>query len=286
MSLPYLRTRTPRRCAVAGATIVALAAVNGCAGGVGAGAGPGPTPAPASSAAASSTASDRLPVVCSAWVDSDAAAASVLLHSDLASAPREQVQSVVKFFWSRQEPILTSMQPAPDQIAPDVDKLLALARQGASTGDVATLSSPELQDVDRNIDQYMLQHCGYQQMQVTATDTAYQGLPATVRAGTIGITLTNQGTEAHQVVLSRANDGVSEPFAEILNLPPEQQGQMATPLGFTDAGPGGSSTVFLRLAPGRYGAIDFLPAGTTNLAAPGSGPPHYQLGVQGEFTVT
>jgi hypothetical protein len=94
----------------------------------------------------------------------------------------------VKVFWSRQEPILASMQPAPDQIAPDVEKLVALARQRASTGDIVTLRSPELQYADRNIDQHMLQHCGYEQVQVAATDTAYQGLPGTVRAGTIGIT--------------------------------------------------------------------------------------------------
>jgi hypothetical protein len=124
------------------------------------------------------------------------------------------------------------------------------------------------------------------QVQGTATDTAYQGLPGTVRAGTVGVTLTNQGNDAHQVVISRAHDGVTEPFAEILKLPPEQHGQKATALGATDADPGEASTVFFRLTPGRYGAVDFMPQGTISLAKPGSGPPHYKLGIQGESTTT
>jgi hypothetical protein len=178
------------------------------------------------------------------------------------------------------------MDPAPEQIRPDVEKFLAIARHGAATGDPATLSSPDLRNSDRNIDQYMLQQCGYESVQVTATDNAYQGLPGTLPAGTIGITLSDHGTDAHQVLLLRVNDGVTQSFAEILNLPPEQQVQVATAVGAAEADPGDTSTVFLRLPSGRYGAADFVPQGTTSLVAPGSGPPHYSLGMQGEFTVT
>jgi hypothetical protein len=105
-------------------------------------------------------------------------------------------------------------------------------------------------------------------------------------AGTVGITLSNQGTDAHLVLVSRANDGVTQSFAEILNLPPEQEVQVATALGSAEADPGETSTVFLRLTRGRYGAADFVTQGTTSLVAPGSGAAHYSLGMQGEFTVT
>ena len=285
MPLPHASGLERPGQAAVGVVILALV-VTGCGGGAGGGAAPTTIAAPPSAPAAPSTASDRSQAVCSTWVDSDAAAASVLLHTDFASVTPEQLQSIVKDLWSKQEPILASMDPAPDQIQPDVEELLAVARQGAATGDPATLSSPDLRTSDRNIDQYMLQQCGYESVQVTATDNAYQGLPATMPAGTVGITLSNQGTDAHQVLLRRINDGVTQSFAEILNLPPEQQGQVAAALGFAEADPGETSTVFLRLTPGRYGAADFVTRAPPASSHRASGPPHYSLGIQGEFTVT
>jgi hypothetical protein len=32
--------------------------------------------------------------------------------------------------------------------------------------------------------------------------------------------------------------------------------------------------------------VDFLPQGTTGIGTPGSGPPHYTLGMVDEFAVT
>jgi hypothetical protein len=178
------------------------------------------------------------------------------------------------------------MEPAPDEIKPDVARLLAVARHGASTGDGSTFTSPEVTAADRNIDEYMLRHCGYEQIEVTATDTAYQGLPTTVGSGPVGITLDDHGRDAHQVLIVKVRDDVTQSFTELLDLPPEQREQMATAIGSVEAEPGQASTVFLRLSPGRYGAADFLSQGTTSLATPGSGPPHYALGLQGEFTAT
>jgi hypothetical protein len=84
------------------------------------------------------------------------------------------------------------------------------------TGDIATLSSPDLAAADRNIDQYMLEQCGFEQITISATDYAYEGLPGTVPAEVVGATLRNQGQDAHQAVISRANDGVSQSYTEIL----------------------------------------------------------------------
>jgi hypothetical protein len=96
--------------------------------------------------------------------------------------------------------------------------------------------------------------------------------------------LINTGEDAHQAVISRANDGVTQPYTEILELPTDQQLRLATPLGLVEADPGRSGTIFVRLTPGRYGAVDFLPQGSTSSGTPGSGPPHYSLGMVGEFT--
>jgi hypothetical protein len=276
-----LRSAQGRLCVLAAAAVLALLTA-GCGGGAGAPA--SATTAPASAAPTSST--DRTAAVCSAWVDSDAGG-RVLLTTDLASATPEQLQATVKEFWSQQEPILVSMdQQAPEEIKADVGTLLGLARQGAATGDAGTLSSPQLMAADRNVDGYMLRECGYRQITITATDQAYQGLAGPVPAGTVAVTLRNQGHDAHQAVISRAADGVTQPYSEILTLPLDQQLKMASPLGLVQADPGGTDTVFLRLTPGRHGAVDFLPQGTTSIGMPGSGPPHFTLGLLAEFTVT
>jgi hypothetical protein len=222
--------------------------------------------------------------VCSAWVDVDSAASRALITADLGSGTPEQLQAIVKEFWSAQEPGLAAMEPAPDPIKADVATLLAVARTGASTGDSATFTSPEVTAADRNIDEYMLRTCGYQHLQVTATDSGYRGLPATVGSGPVGITLDDQGQDTHQILIVRVRDDVTQPFAELLDLPPEQRVQMATPIGSVEAEPGEANTVFFRLSPGRYGAADFLSQGTTSLGAPGGGAPHYLLGLRGEFT--
>ena len=190
------------------------------------------------------------------------------MNADLGSGTPEQIQAIVKDFWSAQEPILTSMQPAPDPIKADVETLLALAHQGASTGDSATFTSEDLQTADRNIDQYMLRECGYGQISITATDNAYHGIPATIGTGAVGLTLNNQGRDAHQVLIVRINDGVTEPFSTLLDLPPDQRMQSATALGSVEVDPGQVGTLFLRLTPGRYGVGDFLSQGSTSLDTP------------------
>jgi hypothetical protein len=87
------------------------------------------------------------------------------------------------------------------------------------------------------------------------------------------------------VLIVRINDGVTEPFRTLLDLPPDQRMQTAAALGSVEVDPGQVGTLFLRLAPGRHGVGDFLSQGSTSLDAPGSGDPHYLLGLHGEFTV-
>jgi len=256
--------------------VVATLTLTGCGGGADDG-----TPAAAGSTSAAADPS----ATCEAWVDSDAAGAVLLGLGDPSLTP-EQVQGIVRAFWTQQEPILDRMeQQAPDDIRPDVTTLLDRAREGSETGDPATLAAPELGTADSRIDRYALSECGYPQIRVTATDHAYEGLSSTVPAGTVAFTLDNQGEDFHQLLVSRANDGVTQSFTEILGLPLEQQVQLVTPLMATDSAPGATTTVFLRLTPGRYGALDAYPEGTVDPTVPGSGPPHAALGMVAEFTV-
>ena len=132
-------------------TLLVVLATTACSGAAGSATAATPQPASVTVAPTNSdrVSADRISAVCSAWVDSDTAAARVLLTADLGSGTPEQIQTIVKDFWSAQQPILATMQPAPAPIQADVANLLALAQHGAATGDPATLTSPDLQTAVR-----------------------------------------------------------------------------------------------------------------------------------------
>ena len=149
---------------------------------------------------------------------------------------------------------------------------------------------------------------------VTAHDYYFEGLPSSVPAGT-SLTLTNAGSEVHELLVVRKNDGVTESFDELLALPPDEALQKATVVGILFAAPGESAamgmdatgapspmTAITVAQEGEYIAICTIPQGTTEMpdfsaqapppsgapaasAAP-QGPPHFLLGMKQEFTVT
>ena len=149
---------------------------------------------------------------------------------------------------------------------------------------------------------------------VTAQDYHFEGLPTSVPAGT-SVTLTNAGTELHEIIIVRKNDGVTESFDELIALPEEESLQKVTTTGVLFAAPGEPASMGMDAAgapapmdsialvdEGEYLAICFIPQGTTEMpdfsgqAPPSSdaaaasaappGPPHFLLGMKQEFTVT
>lgn len=245
-----------------------------------------PLPPPAATATTAVTAvPGETEAQCNAWVASDVAGQE-LLKLDFTSASPQEIQSFVKAFWAEQERILLPLrQQVPPQLLSDIDVLLRLAARGQTTGDAGTLGSPELEGADRNIDEYMLRTCPYENLRVTAIDHSYQGVPVTVKAGTISITLTNAGRDTHEIIVSRIRDGVTEPFGEILRKSAEEMASLATPIAITNADAGETSTVFVPLEPGRYGFHDAYNEGTTSAFTPGIGPPHSALGMVTEIAV-
>jgi hypothetical protein len=224
--------------------------------------------------------------LCETWVTSDAAGQG-LLQIDFATATLEDVKEAVRSFWAEEESILLSMElKAPDGLKSDISALLRLAREGRASGEPATLLSTNWEAADRNIDEYMLQECGYEEIRVTATDHTYQGLPHSRTAATVAVTLTNQGQDLHQLILSRIDDNVTQPFSEILDQLDRSEVAPATPMAVVDADPGERSTVFVPLTPGRYGVFDAYPQGTKSEIMRGGGPPHFRLGMMHEFKVT
>jgi uncharacterized cupredoxin-like copper-binding protein len=130
---------------------------------------------------------------------------------------------------------------------------------------------------------------------VVATDYHFGGLPTTVPVGTT-LSLVNEGQELHELVMFRKNDGVTQSFEELLQLPDEEALQYVTMVGEMPlfAAPGQTAEGVLALTQeGEYIALCFIPQGMTEFPSESadpssfpSGPPHFALGMVQTFTVT
>ncbi|MDT0276961.1 hypothetical protein [Blastococcus goldschmidtiae] len=205
---------------------------------------------------------------------------------DPETAPPEELEAAMLEFSEQLEPSLEEAEEtAPEEVSEDVDTLVSQIRQVLETGDDSMLISEEFLTADAAVDEYMIDNCGYEQIEATGVDYEYEGLPDTVPAGTVAVTFNNEGEEVHEIGLVRINEGVTQSIEELLALPEEEAMSMATFVGVAFADPGQSDTTFMEMEPGRYAAVCFVPEGTTHIDMPGEGAPHFTLGMVGEFTV-
>jgi uncharacterized cupredoxin-like copper-binding protein len=182
---------------------------------------------------------------------------------------------------------------APDAIADDVNEIIALAQAAFSSGEQDGPPPPEIDELDANIDEYVLANCDFAEVDVTGTEYAFEDVPETVEAGQTAFNFSNDGGEEHEFILVRINDDVTESIEELAQLPEEEAFQKIQVLGFAMAAPGESDQAFVDLESGRYGALCFFPVGSTPeavAAAEESGeeieaPPHFTQGMLAEFTV-
>jgi hypothetical protein len=96
----------------------------------------------------------------------------------------------------------------------------------------------------------------------------------------VAFALTNDGTEKHEMVLFKRNDGETRPIEDLLALPEDQVGQALTFAGATQSDPGKTTATITDLTPGKYAAVCFLPMGGAE-----DGPPHFMQGMVTEFEV-
>ncbi|WP_040336636.1 hypothetical protein [Candidatus Blastococcus massiliensis] len=203
---------------------------------------------------------------------------------DFEAATPEEIEAALAEFSQDLEPTLEELESvAPEEISSDVESLSGQVRQALETGDDSVFESEEFVSADAAIDEYMLDNCGFEQIEATGVDYEYEGIPDTVPAGTVAVTFDNQGEEVHEIGIVRINDDVTASVEELLAMPEDQVMSMITFTGVAFANPGESDTTFLRLEPGRYAAACFVPEGTTH-DTEGGGPPHFTLGMFAEFT--
>jgi hypothetical protein len=192
------------------------------------------------------------------------------------------------------EEVLTAAEAAaPPELEASVGTAADAVRQVLQTGDFAALESPEATQAIADINAYYVSDCGYNALNITAVNYAYQGIPATVPAGDTVVTLTNEGTELHEAIFLRINDDVTESIEELLALPEEEAMTKVTEAGAAFAVPGATGSTSAALEPGRYAVLCFIPVGFTPEAAAEAeasgtepeGPPHFTEGMVTEFTV-
>jgi hypothetical protein len=125
------------------------------------------------------------------------------------------------------------------------------------------------------------------EIDVTATDYAFDGLDAITETGEYAITLTNDGEELHEISLVRLADEET-PIEEIIASEEEPE---LTEIAFSFACPGATAEPAGATIdePGRYVAVCFIPEGATPDTPPEEfeslGPPHAALGMVVEFFI-
>jgi hypothetical protein len=177
---------------------------------------------------------------------------------------------------------------APPEIADTVDSAVSIFEEQGE----AAFEDPTFQAAIADWDQYVLENCGYEQVDVTMEDYSFTGLPDEIEKGTIAFNLTNEGAELHEFTVFRLRGDAT--LDDILALPEDATeddfAELARPVpGGGFAFPDASDVALIKLRKtGEYVALCFIPVGSTPDAGEegGDGPPHFTEGMAAEFEVT
>ncbi|MEU7817578.1 hypothetical protein [Pseudonocardia sp. NPDC049154] len=178
-------------------------------------------------------------------------------------------------------PLLDSaVATAPPDLRPTLTTLQGVLRSAATTGTAAPADAPVVAQSVNDYETWAYEHCGYQQVQVTATEYRLDGVPATLRAGPTAVRLVNRSTANlyHAVLIVRPKDQAVT-VAQVLATPPELLAQQVDVVpGAATAGPGEQGGMLVDLPAGRY--LVLCPLGD------GEGPPHLMRGMVAEVSVS
>lgn len=200
--------------------------------------------------------------------------------------PPEAVPTAFHEYEARLEPPLKAMEKsAPAAVQQDIATIARQARYAVATNAEAPLNTPEYDTAVNRLRTFMISECGFEQVRVTALDYKFEGIPPTLPVGTVAFTLSNQGAESHELNVYRINEGVPQPFPELVLLPEAQRDVALTDVGAMSTNPGRAATEFITLIPGRYGVACTVKQGSTSTVE-GTGPPHAAIGMIAEFTTS
>jgi hypothetical protein len=261
--------------------ILALSVLTGSVGACAAAEPPPPAQAAGTSAPATPTAP---PEFCNAVVD----LLQVLeLGPDISSTSTPaDVTTALQTFGTQVEPPLTTVEKSmPDLVRQDVETLGRAARAAVATKNAAAMDTPEFDAALSRLRINAVRQCGIKEVRVISTEYRYEGMPTTLAAGALSLTLINLGAEPHEMRVFRIQDGEQRPFATLIGLPQDQADDVLTLVRPTpSAKPGSNDADVMKLTPGRYGVACLQAKGATP-TQDGTGPLHAALGEAVEFAV-
>jgi hypothetical protein len=160
------------------------------------------------------------------------------------------------------QPLLDDVVAAAPDEAQDALATLQGGITAAGEGDTTALDDPALSDAIAVIEGVAYDGCGFTQVDVTAGDYLYEGIPASVPAGPLAIRLTNEGAEPHIILAIQRAEGNTTPPVELVDeffaavesgggFPASVVGTMAGDAAFAFPG-GGVGGKVTELAPGSY----------------------------------
>jgi hypothetical protein len=176
---------------------------------------------------------------------------------------------------------------APPAIADTVDSAVTTFEEKGE----AAFDDPAFVAAIAEIDQFVVDECGYESVEVVMGDYSFEGVPQSVSKGVVAFSLSNEGAELHEFVVGRLKGDAT--LDDVLALPEdasekERRALVQEVRGGGFAYPDQSDLALINLKrTGRYVALCFIPVGSTPDAPDGgSGPPHAHEGMTAEFRVT
>lgn len=180
---------------------------------------------------------------------------------------------------------------APPEIADTTEAAVSLFEEQGE----AAFDNPEFTALLAEMDEFVLDNCGYEQVDATLLDYAFDGVPDELEKGVVAFNLTNEGAELHELVIVRLKGDAT--LDDILELPEDASDEDFDELASEVPGggfafPGESDLALVNLKKtGNYAALCFIPVGTTpdtieGGGEGGTGPPHFMEGMAAEFEVT
>jgi hypothetical protein len=208
---------------------------------------------------------------------------------DFATATEDEVAAGLAT-WAEEtmKPLVAdAVAVTPDEISDDVDVLVSAVDQTAA-GDPSAFDVPDVVAASQRVHEYDLDTCGWSSHEVSAKDYEYSGIPDELPAGPTSFEFSNEGTEVHELILVKKNDGVTDSAEDLLALPEEEAMTKVEILGSPAfAPPSESDYKVADLEPGDYIAVCFIPTGmTSDDGPPPEGPPHFTHGMVAEFSVS
>lgn len=214
-------------------------------------------------------------------INADFCASSLDYYAALNEIPEESPEMAKAYIGtgllSAAEELAASLPPSATAYGTTI---VDAVKASAGTGDTEALFAPDVAEAQTQIGETLFGSCDMNQIDATAVEYEFEGVPAEVPAGPTVVKLSNEGVEAHEMVLFKRNDGSTETLDEIMELPEDE---MMSKLAFTGAAfgePGTNSYTAIDLQPGTYFLICFIPVGGGE-----DGPPHFMQGMQQTITV-